>query len=233
MAFKFIALKNLVGQRISFPPDQQPQDYLGILVPAFLGKPSLSKIILLVDFKVKGGDIVENDMDDSSEYVLGMFEADQLDYFLITVVKLVHVPVQVLNLEFNTVIGKQVITGLKFAGRETDSRIDEPPENIVPDYIEANVVENPVQKQFRACNGDIFDAFKARTRNPFFLTERNIQSACMVFDPFFSQGYKFFDFRFVSAVSDSFSNLVSALGFVDYLHTDLATLIGFFADKHT
>lgn len=87
-------------------------------------------------------------MDASVEYFLGLLKTDQLDVFLIIGVKLVHVTIQILNLELKAMIGLQVITAFQFTGRETYSGIDQPLENVIFDYTKPNVKENLIRKQF-------------------------------------------------------------------------------------
>ena len=80
----------------------------------------------------------------------GMLHADALDQFLLRAVELVHVAVNLVQVNVLVIVGLEVVNCGQLAARLGQTRNDQMPQNLIPDRVEADAVIYPAQKQLRA-----------------------------------------------------------------------------------
>ena len=93
VAFIFVALMDAIGKRIATQTYKQAEYNLRITVSSLFRKTGLAQVVLIIRFKVKCGDIIEQHTDISTEQFRRMAHAYVLYDFVLMVAKLVKIAI--------------------------------------------------------------------------------------------------------------------------------------------
>jgi len=81
----FFAVVLVLTRPVIAVADQQVQYYLWVVMAALLREPRLAEVVLPVCLEIESRDIVEQNTDNSAQYLPSMVHADILDDLMVTI----------------------------------------------------------------------------------------------------------------------------------------------------
>lgn len=195
---------------------------------AIFRESGFSKIIFVINLKIKDRHVIENHMNSLSQNSTRMLEANLLNVLFVGRIKPIHVAINSLRIQIKKMIAVQIPGRFALAGRKTDPADDQRAKKGVGALIKANLVIHRTKQSLGSGNGNLINTFKKSLSLPHLIIQIQRQLSTIADNPFIALTYELFKLHLVGRTPDGLHHLILATALVNDLNTDDATGIFYF-----
>lgn len=142
-----VALVDAIRQRIAVEAYEQAEDYLRVVVTAFLGEPRPAQFVLIVGLEVKRRHVVEHHTDVAAVQLHGVAHADLLHNLMLAVAELVQVAVNLRQIHVVIKVVLQIFHCRSLTRGVRQTSLDQLAKNLIFYPVEAHTVKHAVEYQ--------------------------------------------------------------------------------------